>query len=399
MENFNWTMPTKFVFGKGAEKQVGPWLAEHGYKKVLIVYGKGHVVKSGLLDDVIASIKDAGVAYAELGGVRPNPEVTTVREGVALAKTEQVDFILPVGGGSTIDSSKAISYGACYDGDVWDFFSKDPAAHKDVEKHIPLGVVLTIPAAGSEASNSCVVSNDELGLKSSTSGDFNRPVVAFMDPELTMSLPPYQTGAGITDMCAHIFERFFSCSGDVPVTDNIAIALLRSIRVEGLRLVRDPNDYEARANIMWLGTLAHCGLAGLGRDEDWASHGIEHELSALNPKVTHGAGLAVIMPAWMRYVCAENPRRFVRLGSEVFGMVPTGDDMLDAMTAIDLIQDFFLSLGMPRYLDDFGFVTADVDKMIPTLHVNRGDEFGSFKKLTVEDAKRIYLSAFKPAEA
>lgn len=398
MNDFGWEMPTHFVFGRDAEEKVGSWLAGHGFKHALVVYGKGHVVSSGLLGRVRDSIESAGVDMTELGGIRPNPEVTDVRKGVELAKGCKADIVIPVGGGSVIDCSKAIAIGALYSGDVWDFFTKDKAVRKEPVDVLPLGVVLTIPASGSEASNACVISNDALGLKSSAHADTIRPKVAFMNPELTMSLPAWQTAAGITDMCAHILERYFSDSGEVPVTDGIALSLLSSARCEALRLMRDPNDYEARANVMWIGTLAHCGLAGIGRHEDWASHGLEHELSALKPGVTHGAGLAVMFPAWMRHVYKANPRRFVRYGATVFGMVPTGDDELDALSAIDLTQDFFVSLGMPRYLDDLGFTPDDVEGMLPTLIINKGEPFGSFMRLTRDDAREIYLSAFRKAD-
>ena len=398
MQDFEWTSPTEFVFGHDAECKVGPWLRDHGYKKAMVVYGKGSVVRSGLLDRVKASLEEAGVPYVELGGVRPNPEVTTAREGIKIAKAEGVDIMVPVGGGSTIDCSKAIAQGALYDGDVWDFYDKRIPVEPKVA--LPKAVVLTIPAAGSEASNSAVLSNDELDLKAGTNGDYNRPVVAFMNPALTETLPPYQTAAGITDMCAHIFERFFSSAPDSPVSDNIAIALLKSIRSSAYRVMRDPHDYDARANIMWAGTLAHNGITARGRDEDWMRHGLEHELSASKTNVTHGAGLAVIFPAWMRHVCKENPRRFVRLGAEWFGLVTTGNDYADALATIDRIQGFFLDLGMPQYLDDFGFVREDIEEMIPRFIQNKGGVWpvGSFMKLTEDDVRAIYLSAFKPEE-
>ena len=394
MRNFNWIVPTRFVFGKGVETQIGAWAKAEGHTRALVVYGGGHVVRSGLLAAVTGSLEAAGVACVELGGVRPNPEVATVREGIALAREQKVDLVVPVGGGSVIDCSKAIAIGARLDRDIWDVFSPEvQAPFSDV---LPLAVVLTIPAAGSESSDSCVISNDELGLKSAITSDLIRARVAFMDPELTMSLPAWQTFAGVTDMCAHIMERFFSASEDVVSTDSIALALLRSVRAEALKLLRDPNDYDARANVMWLGTLAHNGLAGNGREEDWASHGLEHELSAVDAKVTHGAGLAVIFPAWMRYVCAERPERFVQFGREVFGLVATGDALADAHNAIDALQEFFVSLGMPRYLDEFGFTRTDVDKFLVGLHENKGDAFGSFKSLTMDDARAIYESAFRP---
>lgn len=394
MRNFSWIAPTRFVFCKGVESEIGAWAKAEGYKRALVVYGGGHVVRSGLLGTVTKSLEDAGIECVEMGGVRPNPEVTTVREGIRLAREKQVDFVVPVGGGSVIDCSKAVAIGARLDRDIWDVFA--PEVHEEFTDVLPLAVVLTIPAAGSESSDSCVISNDELGLKSAITSDLIRARVAFMDPELTMSLPAWQTFAGVTDMCAHIMERFFSCSEDVISTDSIALALLRSVRAEALKLLRDPKDYDARANIMWLGTLAHNGLAGNGREEDWGSHGLEHELSAVDAKVTHGAGLAVIFPAWMRYVCGERPERFVQFGREVFGLIPTGDALEDARNAIDSLQEFFVSLGMPRYLDEFGFTHADIDKFLVGLRENQGETFGSFKRLTMDDARAIYESAFKP---
>ena len=392
MRDFQWISPTEFVFGHAAEERIGAWASEHGFTRALVVYGRGHVERSGLLARVLASLDASGIEHVEMGGVRPNPEVTSVRRGIELAREHGIDLIVPVGGGSTIDCSKAIAGGTLYDGDVWDFYQKpNPRA---IERAIPLAVVLTIPAAGSEGSNSSVISNDELGLKSGLHSDLVRPRVAFMDPELTLTLPAWQTFSGITDMCAHIMERFFSASEDVPVTDEIALGLLRSIRACALRLLRDPSDYDARANIMWASTLAHNGLAGRGREEDWASHALEHELSALHTDVTHGAGLAVMFPAWMRYVCDARPERFVRFGRELFGIVPTGDDLADAQAAIDRLQEFFVSMGMPRTLADLGFVPDDVERMLPTLRQNKGDAFGSFKKLSIDDSRQIYLSAF-----
>jgi alcohol dehydrogenase YqhD (iron-dependent ADH family) len=217
-----------------------------------------------------------------------------------------------------------------------------------------------------------------------------------MNPSLTLSLPAWQTFAGITDMCVHIFERLFSQTGDVPVSDGISFSLLRSIRSAALVLLHDPSNYDARSTIMWASTLAHDGLCGVGRDEDWASHGMEHELSAAKPAVTHGAGLAVIVPAWMRYVYRERPERFAQLGREVFGISATGSTKEDALAAIDAVQDFFCTIGMPRYLNEFGFTRDDVDGLLPTLRMNKGDSFGSFKKISIEDARSIYLSAFKP---
>ena len=389
MENFEFVSPTHFVFGRGAELQVGPKLAERGARKVLLHYG-GHSAKaSGLVDRVKDSLAQAGVGCVELGGVRPNPEVTLVREGVALCREEDVDWVLAVGGGSVIDSSKAIAVGAHYDGDVWDFFE----TKQQTDDVLPIAVVLTIPAAGSEGSKNAVISNDALQRKTGYGNNAQRPTIAFMNPELTYTLPPYQTAAGITDMYCHLMERFFDDVGPVPVTDNLNISLMKTVRAEAPRVLAEPDNYDARANIMWAGMLCHQGLAGMGRHEDWASHGLEHELSALHPQITHGAGLAVIFPAWMSYVYGENPSRFAFYGNEVFGLAPTGDVDADARAAIAETRRFFSSLGMPSTLGELGVVEDDIEKMIPTLKANKGEPFGSFKKLTMDDARAIYRSA------
>ena len=389
MENFEFISPTQFVFGRGAELTVGRKLAEQGAKHVLLHFGGGSAVKSGLIDRIVASLDAEGIAHTSLGGVRPNPEITLVREGVSLCKTEGIDWVLAVGGGSVIDSAKAIANGACIEEDVWELFeTKRPNASV-----LPIAVVLTIPAAGSEASKNTVISNDELGMKSGYGNDFQRPKLAFMNPELTFTLPEYQTAAGLTDMYAHLLERFFDDVGAVPVTDNLNLSLMKTIRAEAPRVLTEPDNYDARANIMWAGMLCHQGYAGCGRHEDWATHGLEHELSALNPAITHGAGLAVMFPAWMEYVYAENPARFAFYGSEVFGLTPTGDIEADALSAIDETRAFFASLGMPTTLEELDVCEEDIEKMIPTLRANKGEAFGSFKKLTMDDARAIYRLA------
>lgn len=389
MENFEFVSPTHFVFGRDAEQKVGAKLAERGATRVLLHYGGSSAVKSGLIDRVKASLAEAGIVCVELGGVRPNPEITLVREGVALCKREGVDWILAVGGGSVIDSAKAIANGACIDEDVWELFeTKRPNPHV-----LPIAVVLTIPAAGSEASKNTVISNDELQRKSGYGNDFQRPKLAFMNPELTFTLPEYQTAAGITDMFAHLLERFFDDMGAVPVTDNLNLSLMRTVRAEAPRVLVDPENYDARANIMWAGMLCHQGLAGVGRHEDWATHALEHELSALNPAITHGAGLAVMFPAWMEYVYDANFARFAQYGREVFGLATTGDVEDDALSAIDETRAFFASLGMPTTLEELGVHEDDIEKMIPTLRANKGEVFGSFKKLTMDDARAIYRLA------
>lgn len=389
MDNFEFTSPTRFVFGRGVENQVGQKLAEAGAARVLLHYGGKSALRSGLIDRVKASLEQAGVAHVELGGVRPNPEVELVREGVRLCKEEGIDWICAVGGGSVIDSAKAVALGARYEGDVWDFFDKGLPA----EEVLPIACVLTIPAAGSEASLNTVVSNDEQHRKAGYGSDAIRPKLAFMNPELTFTLPPYQTAAGITDMFCHLLERFFDESPAVPVTDNLCLSLMRTVRAEGLAVMRTPDDYDARANIMWAGMLCHQGYAGCGRHEDWATHGLEHELSALDPSITHGAGLAVLFPAWMEYVWPENPQRFAQYGREVFGFVSTGDEAADAHCAIQATRGFFSALGMPAHLSELGVGEDGIEPMIATLHASQGERFGSFKKLDMDDARAIYRLA------
>ncbi len=389
MEDFEFVSPTHFVFGRDAELKAGRMLAERGARKVLLHYGGRSAVESGLVDRVKSSLADAGVECVELGGVRPNPEIALVREGVALSKEHGIDWVLAVGGGSVIDSAKAIAVGAHYEGDVWDFFE----TKQQTDDVPPIAVVLTIPAAGSEASKNTVVSNDELGLKSGYPNNAQRPKIAFMNPELTFTLPPYQTAAGLTDMFCHLLERFFDDVGSVPVTDNLNLSLMKTVRAEAPRVLVDPENYDARANVMWAGMLCHQGLAGVGRHEDWATHGLEHELSALDPDITHGAGLAVMFPAWMEYVYSENPARFAYYGREVFGLAPTGDVEDDALSAIDETRGFFASLGMPTTLAELGIEEADIERMIPTLKANKGEPFGSFMKLSMDDAREIYRLA------
>ena len=389
MENFEFVSPTRFVFGHGVETQVGERLASDGARRALIHYGGGSAVASGLVARVRASLEQAGVTVFELGGVRPNPEIALVREGVALCKREEIDWIVAVGGGSVIDSAKAISNGACIEEDVWELFE----TKRPNPVTLPIAVVLTIPAAGSEASKNTVVSNDELGRKTGYANDNHRPRYAFMNPELTFTLPPFQTAAGITDMFCHLLERFFDDVGAVPVTDNLNLSLMKTVRAEAPRVLVDPENYDARANIMWAGMLCHQGLAGVGRHEDWATHGLEHELSALDPSITHGAGRAVMFPAWMEYGCDANYARFAYYGREVFGLAPTGDLEADALSAIDETRMFFASLGMPTTLEELGVGEEDIERMIPTLRANKGEVFGSTKKLDMDDARAIYRLA------
>ena len=405
MNDFVFCSPTRFVFGRGYVDKTGAEVASLGLRNVLLVYGQGSVERTGTLGRVKESLEKAGVGYVLQGGVRPNPEVGWVRAAIQVARENGVDGILAVGGGSTIDAAKAVAFGFAYEGDVWDFFDNKAV----IQQALPIAVVLTIPAAGSEGSSSCVISNDELSLKRGTNSDLFRPRLAILDPELTFTLPAYQTAAGVTDMIAHICERYFSGVGAVPVSDNISTGLISALMDAALRVAEDPNDYDARATIMWAGTLAHNDLAGCGRSLNptaraggWESHALEHELSAHYPQITHGAGLAVVMPAWMRFVWRSDPQRFLDFADDVFGIEPVDDEfeprdeaVADAVeAAIDELQGFFCSIGMPRTLGEFGLTVDDVESLIPTLLSTKGEPFGAFKKLTMDDAHAIYASCF-----
>lgn len=409
MNDFVYQIPTKFVFGRGVVDEVGFELAELGYSCALVVYGKGSVVRTGVLGRVLTSLDKAGVNHAQLGGARPNPEVGLVRDGVAAARADGCDVVLAVGGGSVIDTAKAIALGVPFNGDVWDLYMKK--AQVVEEGKLPVACVLTIPAAGSEASASSVIQNDELALKRGLSTELNRPKLAVMDPELTFTLPAYQTACGVTDMCAHIMERYFGSVGPVPVTDQIACGLVRSLVECAPRVLEDPEDYDARASIMWAGTQAHNDLAGLGRGAKpnsraggWESHALDHELSAHFPNIAHGAGLAVVMPAWMRYVWRSAPERWLSFGRDVFGIEPVDvvEDCIDAtpeeavedavLATIDEIQAFFCSLGMPRTLGELGVTEGDIDALLATLEQNKGPEIGELQRLTMDDCRRIYES-------
>lgn len=409
MNDFTFHLPTRFVFGRGVTDRVGAELAAAGYRHALVVYGQGSAVRTGTLGRVLSALDAAGIAHTELSGVRPNPEVGLVREGVELARGCGADLVLAVGGGSVIDTAKAIAVGVPYAGDVWDLFAKK--AQPVAEGKLPVACVLTIPAAGSESSASCVISNDELLLKRGLSSELHRPVIAFMDPELAFTLPAYQIAAGVTDMIAHIMERYFSSVGPVPVTDNIACGIISALVDEAPRALADPTDYDAQANIMWASTLAHNDIAGLGRNAapggragGWECHGLEHELSAHHTQITHGAGLAVIFPAWMRYVWRSAPERFLSFGRSVFGVEPVDAEadgvditpeeaVADAVTAtIDELQDFFVSMGMPRTLGELGVTTEDIPALLDTLEQNKGTRFGDLQPLTMDDARAIYES-------
>lgn len=389
MNNFVFYSPTEFVFGKNTEVQVGALARKYGAQKVMIVYGGGSVVRSGLLDRVKQYLQEAGVAYCEMGGVQPNPIDGKVYEGIQLCRREQVDMMLPVGGGSVIDTAKAIAAGALYDGDFWDFF----IGRAKVEKALKVAVVLTIPAAGSEGSGNTVITKTEtlqkLGL---CAPEHLRPVFSIMNPELTYTLPAYQTACGIADMMAHIMERYFTNTPDVEISDRLCEGTLTAIIKEAYRVKQQPDNYAARANIMWCGTVAHNGACGVGREEDWASHALEHEISAIY-NVAHGAGLAVIFPAWMAFMAEHNPAKIAQFAHRVFD-IPKSEDLEEmALAGTARLKHFFRYMGLPVSFKELGIEHPDIDRMLVSLRRNKGELLGNYVKLTMTDCREIYRLA------
>ena len=387
MNDFNFYSPTEFVFGKGREKECGAYVKKYGGSKVLLHYGGSSAVKSGLLGRVKASLDTCGVPYCELGGVQPNPRDTLVYKGIELARKEKVDFILAVGGGSVIDSAKAIAMGVPYEGDFWDFYSG-----KQPEKALPVATVLTIAAAGSEGSGDSVITKEDGMLKRGAGSDLIRPRFSVMNPELTQTLPAYQTACGATDIMAHVFERYFTNTKEVEVTDRLCEAVLRTMIKETPRVIADPDNYEARANIMWAGTVAHTNIVGVGREQDWNSHGIEHELSALYD-CAHGAGLAVIMPAWMEYVYKHNVRRFCQMATRVFGLQMDYEKPEEtALKGIKAFRYFLRSIGMPINFSELGAKEKDIPVLVEKFGLGDG-RTGGFVHLSSEDIAAIYKIA------
>jgi len=381
MENFTFVNPTKIIFGRGTENQVGAEVK--AYRKILLHYGEGSIKRSGLYDRVVASLREAGVGWVELGGVKPNPALSKVYEGIQLCREEGVEMILAVGGGSAIDSAKAIAAGVCYGGDVWDFFE----GKAEVRAALPVGVVLTIAAAGSESSDSSVVTREEGLLKRNFNSDLVYPKFAILNPELTTTLPPYQSACGIADISAHIMERYFTRTPRVDFTDRLCEATLRTVTRFGPRVIAEPQDYEARAEIMWAGAIAHNGLLGTGRTADWSSHVIEHEISGIYD-VAHGAGLAVVFPAWMRYVYHEDVQRFVQFAVRVWDVdLAFGDAERIALEGIARMKDFYHRIGLPVSLGELPVPTDRLEEMAEK--ATRKGPAGQFKKLYEEDVLAI----------
>ena len=387
MDNFTFYSPTYFVFGKDEEINAGHYVKRFGGSKVLIHFGGGSAQKSGLLDKIRSSLKNEGIRFVELGGVKPNPRDGLVYEGINLCRKENIDFILAVGGGSVIDSAKAIAAGAVYDGDFWDYYEG-----KTVDKALPIGTVLTISAAGSEGSGDSVITKEKGMFKRATTGEALRPKFSILDPALTQTLPAYQTACGITDILAHLYERYLTNTKDVEVTDRMIEALMLTMIKEGPIAVADSNDYQSRANIMWAGMMAHNNSCGVGRSQDWTSHNIEHELSALYD-CAHGAGLAVVMPAVFTYNLKHDVMRFAMVAVRVWGVeMDFEHPEVTALEGINALRRFLKSIGMPGNFAELGAKEEDIDELAHKCcygDVNTGTT-GGFVTLNEDDVKAIY---------
>ncbi len=384
MTSFNFYSPTEFVFGKGRETECGAYVRKYGGTKVLIHYGGGSAVRSGLLERTEQSLTACGIPYVTLGGVQPNPRDTLIYEGIELCRRENVDFILSVGGGSCIDSAKAIALGVPYDGDFWDFYGTG----KKPENVLPIGTILTIAAAGSEGSNGSVVTKEDGMLKRDCCCDTLRPRFSILNPELTQTLPAYQTACGATDIMAHVFERYFTNTPEVEVTDRLCEAILLTMVKETPRVLENPNNYDARANIMWAGMIAHNDIVGAGREQDWNSHGIEHELSGLYD-CAHGAGLAVVMPAWMEFVCKHDVMRFAQVAVRVWGCeMNFHAPEITAYEGIACFRRFLRSIGMPTNFAELGARVEDIPLLVEKFGLGDG-KTGGFVSLSSQDVTEI----------
>lgn len=384
MRNFDFFSPTYFCFGRNRETDTGKMVRKFGGSRVLVMYGGNTAVKSGLLGRVEASLKAKELRYFVMGGVRPNPESDLVYKAISTCKQENIDFILGVGGGSVLDSAKAVAVGALYPGDFWDFF--DYAVRRPITEALPVGAVLTLAATGSEGSTDAVITRVDGKQKRTISSDLIRPKFSVLNPELTQTVPPYQTACGITDIMSHVFERYFTNTEHVELSDRMCEAVLCTMIEQAKIVMANPNDYAARANIMWAATIAHNNILGADREQDWGSHLIEHELSAMYG-CAHGAGLAVVMPAWMKYVMNHDEERFAQLAVRVWGC-NDGDTHHLALQGIRCYETFLRSVGMPTHLSELGGNEED----IPQLAVNVGFgpyQFGSFVKLGIPETEAI----------
>ena len=391
MYNFEYYTPTFIEFGKKSEEKVAQLIKAQNGKKVLIHYGGHSAKKSGLIDKIEKLLTEENMPYVELGGVVPNPRLSLVYKGIELAKKENVDFILAVGGGSVIDSAKAIGYGIANEGDVWDFY----AQKRVTDKCAPIGVVLTIAAAGSEMSNSSVITNDETGLKRSYHTEISRPRFAIMNPEFTMTLPEYQTACGCTDIMMHTMERYFTAGETMELTDKIAESVMQIVLKNAPILLEQPDNYESRAEVMWAGSLSHNGLTGCGiKSKDFATHMLEHELGGVYD-VAHGAGLAAVWGSWARYVYKECLGRFKKFAINVMNVEEVGSDEEIALKGIEAMEKFYHSIGMPTSIKELGLELSDADikKLADQCCDACGGHKGSAKVLYREDIVKIYKMA------
>lgn len=386
MKDFNYCAPTRVIFGKNTELEVGKALKNAGATRVLMQYGGGSIKKSGLYDRVVKAIRDEGIELFELGGVQPNPHLSLVRKAIEIVREQKIDYLLAVGGGSAIDSTKATAVGAVYDGDVWDFYCGKAVP----KKAMPVGVVLTIPAAGSEGSNSSVITNEDGWIKRGLGCDLTRPAFAIYNPELTYSLPAYQTAAGATDIMAHIMERYFTNEPDVDMTDRLCESVLKTIIRQAPVAVKEPDNYVARAEMMWASTVAHNDFLSCFRVGDWSSHQLSHELSGMYD-ATHGAALAVAFPAWMTYVYKHDVQRFCRFAVEVMGVeMDFFHPEETALKGIAALRAFFESIGMPTTLSELGVPEDKLDVLADKVKRGADGTTGQFVKLTRDDCLKIY---------
>ncbi len=358
MRDFIYYTPTRVFFGKDKHKEIGKIVKEYGYDNIMLQYGKGSIKTSGLYDEVMKSLAENGVKVVEMGGVEPNPKITFVREAVKVAKEEKVQMILAVGGGSVLDSSKFTAAGACTEADPWDFAT----GKAKVEKALPVGCILTIAAAGSEMSASAVITNLELNMKRGFGSDFNRCQFAVMNPELTYSVSKYQTACGVVDIMAHTMERYFYPCEPTDLTDRIAEGVLKATITAGKTLMENPEDYDARANMMWASSVSHNGLTACGRENALPVHQLEHALSGEYDEIAHGAGLAMLFPAWAKYIYKHNLLRFAQFARRVWDC-PCEDDEAAARCGIEKMEEYFKAIGMPTRLADFGLDATCIDRL------------------------------------
>lgn len=396
MDNFTFYSPTLYEFGRSAEEKVGMLTFLTGATKVMIVYGRNYAKNNGLIDRISSSLNTIGIDSIELPGVQPNPDDKLVYEGIKLGRAKHIDGLLAIGGGSVIDTAKAIAAGIPYKGDFWDFFS----GKAQVTEALPVGVILTIPGSGSEGSGNTVITHttDEIMPRkiSLRTDSILKPRFAIVNPEMTFTLSAYRTAVGVVDMISHILERYFSVTTGVGVTDRLAEGLLMALMDEAPKALADPTDYNARANIEWAGTLAHNGLTGCGRREDWASHALEHEISAMYPNVAHGAGLAVVFPAWMTFMAHHKPSKVAQLGRRIF-QVDMKDDRGAAIETVASLRAYFTAvLKMPDTFKALGIDNPNIKQLVENLHSNKGPEIGEYYRLTPADTEQIYKLMLAP---